>query len=90
MDKGEFIKGGYTVEPGEGGSWIVWQGGRAYRQDHISAFRGFSSFVDLTRWLTEEHVALAHPMVEAPAAAEVWVAEHLSERNTCLKPGQSY
>lgn len=60
MDKGEFIRRGYSVEPGDGGSFIVVQGGRRWRDDGLlSDMRGFTSFTDLLAWLAQEHSALA-------------------------------
>ncbi len=54
MDRGEFIKGGYSVEPGDGGSFVVWQGShndRGFPRRMI----GFSNWLDLVNWLTKEH-----------------------------------
>jgi hypothetical protein len=58
MDRGEFIKNGYAVEPGEGGSWVAWTGGRALDRSSPSRMRGFTNWADLTKWLAEEHAAL--------------------------------
>jgi len=71
MDKGEFIKHGYTVEPGDGGSWIVIQGSVKWKNDGMfSSMRGFSNHQDLLNWLAEEHRvdsqrdAAGHPLPE--------------------------
>ena len=59
MDRGEFIKGGYTVEPGDGGSWVV----RSHVKNFlIPAHRGFTNYRDLLDWLREEHECLAAPL----------------------------
>lgn len=57
MDKGEFIRLGYRVEIGEGGSFIVFSGGRMDGGD-LSRVRGFSNYSDMLSWLSEEHRAL--------------------------------
>lgn len=60
MDRGEFIKNGYTVESCEGGSFIVAQGGIRWKNDgYLSSMRGFSNWRDLVAWLTSEHEVLA-------------------------------
>lgn len=70
MDKGQFIRAGYTVEPGDGGSFIVAQGGPKWRQSGMLAeMRGFSNYVDLMRWLNEEHSAVASEK-SSPAKSE--------------------
>jgi hypothetical protein len=56
FDRGAFIQSGYTVEPGQGGSFVVAQGGISWRSDgRVSSMRGFSNWRDLVAWLTEEH-----------------------------------
>lgn len=67
MDKGEFIRGGYTVEPADGGSFIVFQGGRSYSAERLSSARGFTNYADLLRWLTEEHESLGRPLKLSPS-----------------------
>jgi hypothetical protein len=60
MDKGSFIMRGYTVEPGEDGSFIVVQGGAKFRNDGLlSAMHGFSNYRDMLLWLQEEHVVFS-------------------------------
>lgn len=56
MDKGEFIRNGYTVEPGVDGSFVVYQG-TARNQSFTSAIHGFSNHHDLLSWLSTEHSA---------------------------------
>lgn len=57
MDKGAFIERGYTVEPGDGGTFVVWEGGRLSNQSSIRHVRGFTSWRDLMDWLVQEHRA---------------------------------
>jgi hypothetical protein len=61
MDKGEFVRNGYTAEPGDGGSWIVYQGRKGEERYMVSAIRGFTDHSDLVHWLIEEHGANALP-----------------------------
>ena len=60
MDKGEFIKVGYTVEPGNGGSFVVVRGGSKWKHEGwFPEVHGFTSHEDLIGWLADEHRALA-------------------------------
>jgi hypothetical protein len=63
-DKGAFIQGGYTVEPGEDGSFVVTEGGHRFGnspdgQWRIRAWRGFTNWSDLVAWLSVEHASNA-------------------------------
>lgn len=74
MDKGAFIRSGYTVEPGIGGSFVVFQGPRdANATPYFRGMRGFSNWQDLTAWLVEEHQvnASTRPDEKASSASEV-------------------
>lgn len=56
MDKGAFTANGYSVEIGDGGSFIVMRGGRVWDNGmRLSEMRGFTNWSDLIDWLTEEH-----------------------------------
>lgn len=70
MDKGEFIKVGYTVEPGNGGSFVVLRGGSKWKAEGwFPEVQGFTSHEDLIAWLTEEHRALALTPTSKPEPA---------------------
>lgn len=57
---GDFIKNGYTVETAMDGSFVVYQGAGARRENiYIALMRGFSDYLDLLAWLAEQHKLLA-------------------------------
>lgn len=57
MDKGAFVAGGYSVEPGDGGSFVVIKGRYVDRMSGgpYPTVRGFTDWQDLMAWLHEEH-----------------------------------
>ncbi len=67
MDRGEFIKDGYTVEPSDGGSFVVVRGGaRWHREGYLPEMRGFTNHADMLAWLGDEHTFLATPNTSPP------------------------
>lgn len=69
MGKGEFIKGGYTVQVGEGGSFVVVEGDWGRGQGIRPAHRGFTDYLDLLAWLKEEHEANESRSADTPMQA---------------------
>ena len=55
MEKGEFIRNGYTVIPGENGSFVVYEGSALRSGPHLPACHGFTNHHDLLAWLSSEH-----------------------------------
>lgn len=73
MDKGEFIKGGYMVRPGDGGSWIVYseaEFGQGGERRYVTPTRGFTDYRDLMEWLEGEHEAVAFPLIAGKPIAD--------------------
>jgi len=65
MDKGAFIENGYSVEPGDGGSFIITEGGHRFGNSEegkwrLRAWRGFTRYEDMLAWLAGEHNVNAH------------------------------
>lgn len=83
MDRGEFIKNGYTVEPGDGGSFVVTEGGHKFSNSEdgkwrIRQWRGFTTYQDLIKWLDGEHRAnsqvdaAGHPLPDSMRKGDEW------------------
>lgn len=53
MDRGEFIKGGYSVFAADGGSWVIHR--RATSPPPEYTQRAFTNWQDLMKFLHEEH-----------------------------------
>ncbi|WMT88265.1 hypothetical protein NO932_06550 [Pelagibacterium sp. 26DY04] len=60
MDKGEFAKVGYEVQPGMNGSYVLIAGtGFASDRPTLRPMIGFTNWSDLMAFLREDHRALA-------------------------------
>jgi hypothetical protein len=82
MDKGEFIKGGYMVRPGDGGSWIVYseaEFGQDGARRYVTPTRGFTDYQDLMKWLESEHEALAFPLVTSDPTAKPTIPDYIRD-----------
>ena len=66
MDRGAFTKGGYTVEPADGGSFVVVRGGAEWaKKGFLPEWRGFSDWRDLLEWLRTEHEVNANAILSS-------------------------